>query len=85
VLATNVNNNVTDNVFLAFTMVQQIKTQLSIVTEREKAAVITKAGFKLLKNNANNSSQSSETHSIQCKRHWEAGLRGQKTVARLPI
>jgi hypothetical protein len=43
-------------------MVQQIMTELSAAaTENEKVAVITKA-------NANNSSQPSENHNIQCRR-----------------
>jgi hypothetical protein len=38
-------------------MVQQIMTELSgAVTEKENVAVITKAVFRLLKNNANKSS-----------------------------
>jgi hypothetical protein len=36
-------------VFLAFTVVQQIMTELSAATEKEKVAVITKAMFTLLK------------------------------------
>jgi hypothetical protein len=52
---------------LVFTMVQQIMTELSgAATEKEKFAVITKAVFRLLKNNANNSTQASENHIIQC-------------------
>jgi hypothetical protein len=51
--------------------------------EREKVAVITKTVFSLLKNKANNSSLSSESHSIQCYWHWEAGLLTQRMVARL--
>jgi hypothetical protein len=46
-----------DDVFLALTVVQQIMTEVCcIVTEKEKVAVITKAVFRLLKNNASNSS-----------------------------
>jgi hypothetical protein len=54
----NVNSNAMDgDMFLAFTMVQQIMTELSGAgTEKQKVAVITKAVFRLLKNNANNSS-----------------------------
>jgi predicted rRNA methylase YqxC with S4 and FtsJ domains len=64
--AKNVNINAMD-VFLAFTMVQQIMTELSgAMTEKEKVAVITKAVFRLLKNNASDGSQPSENHSIQC-------------------
>jgi hypothetical protein len=49
--AKNVNINAMDNVFLAFTVVQQIVTVLSCAaTEKEKVAVITKAVFRLLKN-----------------------------------
>jgi hypothetical protein len=44
-------------VFVAFTVVQQIMTDVSVVaTEKEKVAVITKAVFRLLKNNASSSS-----------------------------
>jgi hypothetical protein len=65
--AKSVNITAMDDVFLAFTTMQQIMTELSgAVTEKEKVAVITKAMFRLLKNNANNSSQTSENHSIQC-------------------
>jgi hypothetical protein len=65
VQANNINISATDNVFLAFTVVQQIMTELpGAVTE--KGAVITKAVFRLLKNKANNSSQTSKNHSIQC-------------------
>jgi hypothetical protein len=57
VQAKNVNINATDNMFLTFTMVQQIRTELSgAAKEKEKVAVTTKAVFTLLKNNANNSS-----------------------------
>jgi hypothetical protein len=42
--------------FLAFTMVQHIMTELfSAVTEKEKGDVVTKALFILLENKANNS------------------------------
>lgn len=52
-------------ILLAFTMVQQIMTELSgTMTEIEKVAVITNAMFGLLKNNANNS-WTSESQSIQ--------------------
>jgi hypothetical protein len=45
----------------------QIMTELSgAATEKEKVAVIINAVFRLLKNNVNNSSQTSENHSIQC-------------------
>jgi hypothetical protein len=56
----NINNNSTD-MFVAFTMVQQIITELlGAATEKEKAADITKTMFKLLKNNAINNSYTSE-------------------------
>jgi hypothetical protein len=55
VQAKNVNINVADNVFLAFTTVQQIMSELSeATTEREKVAVITKAEFRFFTDNANN-------------------------------
>jgi hypothetical protein len=66
VQAKNVNINATD-VFLAFTMVQQIMIELSgAVREKRKVTVITKAVFRLLKNKDNNSSYTSEKQSIQC-------------------
>jgi hypothetical protein len=41
-------------------------TQLSgAATQKEKVAVITKTVFRLLRNNANNSSYTSENHNIQ--------------------
>jgi hypothetical protein len=43
VLDENVNINEVDDMFLAFTMVQQILTELSAATEKEKVAVITAA------------------------------------------
>jgi hypothetical protein len=56
VQAKTVNINATD-MFLAFTVVQQIMTVLSgAATEKENVAVITKAAFRLLKNTANSSS-----------------------------
>jgi hypothetical protein len=65
--AKNANIHGTDEAFLAFTMVQQIMTQLSgtAATGNEKSPIITKAKFRLLKNNVNNSSQASNNHSIQ--------------------
>jgi hypothetical protein len=67
VQAKNVNISATNDEFLAFTMVEQIMTELfSAVTEKEKGDVITKAVFRLLKNKTNNSSKTSENHSIQC-------------------
>jgi hypothetical protein len=57
VQAENVNGNATDGMYLAFTMVRQIMTELSgAATEKEKVAVMTKAVFRLLKNNASSSS-----------------------------
>jgi hypothetical protein len=55
--AKNVNINATD-VFLAFTMVQQIMTELSgaATEKKKKVAVITKSVFRLLKTNFNKSS-----------------------------
>jgi hypothetical protein len=42
--------------FLAFVLVQQVMAEFSgAATEKEKVVVITKAVFRLLKNNANNS------------------------------
>jgi hypothetical protein len=56
VQAKNVNINAMD-VFLGFTMVQQIMTELSgAATEKEMVAVIIETVFRLLKNNAINSS-----------------------------
>jgi hypothetical protein len=64
--AKNVNSNAMD-MFLALSVVQQIMTELSGAAKgEEKVAVITKTVFRLLKNNTNNSSQTSENHSIQC-------------------
>jgi hypothetical protein len=55
--AKNVNINTTDDGLLAFTMVQQIMIELSgAMTKIEKCPVITKVVFRLMKNNANNSS-----------------------------
>jgi hypothetical protein len=58
VQAKNVNGTATDDdMFLVFTMVQQIMAELSgAATEKGKVAVITKAVFRPLTNNANNSS-----------------------------
>jgi hypothetical protein len=51
----NVNSNAMD-MCSAFTVVQQIMTELSgTATDKEKVDVITKPAFRLLKNNANNS------------------------------
>jgi hypothetical protein len=45
------------DMFFAFTMVQQVMTELSrAATEKEKVAIITKVMFRLLKNNVNNNS-----------------------------
>jgi hypothetical protein len=66
VQAENININETD-VYLAYVMVQQFMTEFSsVATEKEKVAVITKAVFALLKNDVNNSSKTSENHSIHC-------------------
>jgi hypothetical protein len=47
-----VNNNAMDDMYVAFTMVQQIMTGLSgAASEEEKVAVITKVVFSLLKHN----------------------------------
>jgi hypothetical protein len=57
VQAENVNNNATDNMLLAFTMVPKIVTELSdAAREKENVAITTKAVFRLLTNNANNTS-----------------------------
>jgi hypothetical protein len=57
VQAKNVNSNATEDMFLAFTVVHQIITELSgTATEKEKVALIAKAVLRLLKDNANNSS-----------------------------
>jgi hypothetical protein len=53
------------DVFLAFTMVQQIMTELSgVAIQKENVAVITKAVFELSKNNANNSLKTVKNRSI---------------------
>jgi hypothetical protein len=50
VLAKIVNSNAMEDMFVAFTMVQQIMTGLSsAASEEEKVSVITKAVFSLLK------------------------------------
>jgi hypothetical protein len=47
-----VNSNAMDDMFVAFTMVQQIMTGLSIAaSEEEKVSIITKSVFSLLKRN----------------------------------
>jgi hypothetical protein len=54
--ANNVNSNATDDMFLAFGMLQQIMTELSgAATETDRVAVVTKAVFRLLKNTDNSS------------------------------
>jgi hypothetical protein len=69
-----ISSNVMD-MFVAFTMAQQIMTRLSgAASEEEKVSVITKAVFSLLKRNGGNSSLASGICSIQCQRHWETGL-----------
>jgi hypothetical protein len=51
------NGNAMDDMFIAFTVVQQIMTGLSgAASEGEKVSVITKAVFNLLKCNGGNSS-----------------------------
>jgi hypothetical protein len=46
-----------DDMFFAFTMVQQVMTELSgAAMEKEKVGIITIVMFRMLKNNANNSS-----------------------------
>jgi hypothetical protein len=53
----SVNINPTDDMFHAFTMVQQSLTEFSgAATGTEKSPVITKAVIRLLKNNVNNNS-----------------------------
>jgi hypothetical protein len=53
VQAKNVNRNSMGDISVAFTMVQQIMTDLSgVATEEEKVAVITRAVFHMLKLNA---------------------------------
>jgi hypothetical protein len=64
-----------DDMFVAFSMVQEIVTGLSsAASEEEKVSIITKAVFSLLKRNGGNSSLASESCSIQCHQHWETGL-----------
>jgi hypothetical protein len=47
-----VNSNAMDDMFVAFTMVQQIMTGLSsAASEEEKVSIITKSVFSLLKRN----------------------------------
>jgi hypothetical protein len=63
-----VNSIAMDDMFIAFTMVQQFMTGLSIAgSEEEKVS-------SLLKRNGGYSSQASESCSIQYQRHWETGL-----------
>jgi hypothetical protein len=53
--------------FLAFAMIQQVTAELSgAAMGKENIAVIAKAVLQLLKNNANNRSETTENHSIQC-------------------
>jgi hypothetical protein len=52
VQANVVNNNAMDDMYVAFTRVQQIMTELSgAASEEEKVSIITKAVFNLLKHN----------------------------------
>jgi hypothetical protein len=52
-----INSNAMDNMFVAFTLVQQMMTDLSVAASEEgKVLVITKAVFSLLKHNGGNSS-----------------------------
>jgi hypothetical protein len=52
-----VNSNAMENMFVVFTMVQQIMTEFSYAaSEEEKVSVITKVTFSLLKRNGSNSS-----------------------------
>jgi hypothetical protein len=70
-----VNCNAMDDMFVAFTMVQQIMTGLpGAVSEEEKVSIITKPVFSLWKRNGGNSSLASESCSIQCQWHLETGL-----------
>jgi hypothetical protein len=65
----NTSINATDDVSLAFTTyygVADYDRTLWCCDRKENVAVITKAVFRLLKNNANNSSYTSENHIIQC-------------------
>jgi hypothetical protein len=67
VKAKNVNIIATgDSIFPAFTMAQKIMPELSrVATDKNEFAVITETVFRLTKNNANNSSWTSENHIIQ--------------------
>jgi hypothetical protein len=57
VLTKNVIINATDDVFLAFTTLQKIMTELSgAATEKGTFALVNKAVFRLLKNNDKDSS-----------------------------
>jgi hypothetical protein len=52
-----VNSNAMDDMFVAFTIVQQIMTGLSgTASEEEEVSIITKAVFSLLKRNGGNNS-----------------------------
>jgi hypothetical protein len=56
-----------DHTLAAITIVQQIMTELcGAATEQVIVIVITKVVLRLLKNNTNDSSQTSENHRIQC-------------------
>jgi hypothetical protein len=70
-----INSNEMDDMFIAFTMVQQILAGLSsAASEEEKFSIITKSVFSLLKDNGGYSSYTSESCSIQCQQHWEKDL-----------
>lgn len=78
-----VNSNTIDDMFIAFTMAQQIMIGLSgAMSEEETVAINTKAVFGLLKRNDGTSSQASKNQSIECQWPWEAGLQDQETIAR---
>jgi hypothetical protein len=52
-----VNSNAINYMFVAFTMVQQVMTELSgAASEEEKVSIISKAVFSLLRRNGGNSS-----------------------------
>jgi hypothetical protein len=61
--------NVTNDAFLAITMVQQMTDLSDAATDKEKVPIITKAVFTLLKNNANNRSQTTKI-GIERQAYW---------------
>jgi hypothetical protein len=70
-----VNSNAMDEMFVAFTMAQQIMTGMSCAaSEEEKVSFFTEAVVSLLKCNGGYNSEASESCSIQCQWHWETGL-----------